>query len=144
MNEPRQLAPGIAEDDKVVLYDGVCKLCSAWVRFLIRFDRQQRFLLAPVQSKEGQAILAWYGLSTEVFDTMLLLEGPRLFTKSTAVLRVLWRLPMPWSSLAIVWLVPWFIRDWAYQGIALNRYALFGRHDHCELPEADHAKRFLR
>jgi len=36
--------------DKVVLFDGVCRLCSAWARFLIRCDRKKQLRLASVQS----------------------------------------------------------------------------------------------
>ena len=138
-----KLAPGVSPSDKVVLYDGVCKLCGAWARFLIRFDRRRRFKLASVQSPEGQAILGWYGLSTEDFDTMLLVEGPRMFVKSTAFIRIVARLPFPWFLLAIGWLIPAPLRHWLYDRVALNRYAIFGRFDACVLPTPDHEARFF-
>lgn len=138
-----KLAPGVSPNDKVVLYDGVCKLCGAWARFLIRFDHRRRFKLASVQSPEGQAILSWYGLSTEDFDTMLLVEGARMFVKSTAFIRIVARLPFPWFLLTIGWLIPVPLRHWLYDRVALNRYAIFGRFDACVLPTPDHKSRFL-
>lgn len=136
-------APGVSQRDKVVLFDGVCRLCNAWSRFLIRFDRQRRFKLAAVQSPEGQAILRWYGLPTDYYETMLLVEGPHVFTKSAAFIRVMARLPFPWPVVTIAWLVPSSIRNWLYDRIALNRYRLFGRFDVCVLPDPDHESRFL-
>lgn len=129
--------------DCVILFDGVCKLCNAWSRFLIRFDRKMIFKLASVQSPEGQAILRWHGLPTDTFQTMLLIEGPRAFTRSTAFVRVMARLPFPWFLFAGTWLIPRPIRDWLYDRIARHRYALFGRYDSCMLPDADHHGRFL-
>ena len=136
-------APGVSAQDRVVLFDGVCKLCNAWSRFLIRFDRGRRFTLASVQSPEGLAILRWYGLPTESYDTMLLVEGPRLYTRSTAFIRVMAQLPFPWPLVAVVWIIPPFIRNWLYDRIALNRYRLFGRFEACVLAPPDHAARFL-
>lgn len=96
-----------------------------------------------MQSPEGQAILKWYGLPTNEFETMLLVEGPSMFTKSTAFIRVVARLELPWKLAAIVWVVPFFIRDWLYDRVALNRYAIFGKLDACLLPSPDHEDRFL-
>ncbi len=136
-------APGVSSHDRVVLFDGVCKLCNAWSRFLIRFDRNRIFKLASVQSPQGQAILRWHGLPTDAFQTMLLVEGPRVFTRSTAFVRVVARLPFPWFLAAGSWLIPRPVRDWLYDRVARHRYALFGRYDSCMLPDPDHRGRFL-
>lgn len=143
MNKPTALAPGIRPTDRVVLFDGVCRLCSFWARFLIRFDTSRKFKLATVQSLEGNAILKWYELPTDIFETLLLVEGANVYTKSAAVIRVLMRLPFPWPGLAIVWLIPVPVRDWIYDGIASNRYRIFGRYETCVVPEQDHDARFL-
>lgn len=137
------MPPGMNSGDKVILFDGVCKLCSAWSRFLIRFDREYRFKLATVQSPQGQAILRWFALPTDDYETMLLIEGAALYRKSTAFFRVMARLPFPWPLVAIGWIIPWFMRDWLYDRIALNRYRLFGKYEECVLPNPDHKERFL-
>ncbi|MGH8354837.1 MAG: thiol-disulfide oxidoreductase DCC family protein [Pseudomonas sp.] len=135
--------PFIQPGDRVVLFDGVCKLCNGWVKFLIRHDREHLFKLAWVQSAEGQAILRWFGLPTESFETMVYIEGRELFTRSTAVLRIVAQLPRPWRLLPILRWCPAPLRDWLYDRIALNRYRLFGRYDTCLLPSPDQARRFL-
>jgi predicted DCC family thiol-disulfide oxidoreductase YuxK len=143
MSMTQGLAPGVSATDRVVLFDGVCKLCGAWARFLIRYDLHGHFKLASVQSPEGQAILAWYGLPTDYYETMLLVEGSRIYTKSEAFMRIMARLPWPWPLASIGRVLPGFLRDWLYDRIALNRYALFGRHDVCVIPTPDHEARFL-
>lgn len=143
MNQESQIAPGMAAGDRVVLFDGVCRLCSVWARFLIRFDRKRQFKLATVQSPEGQAVLQWHGFPTDHYETMLLVEGANIHTKSSAFFRVMRRLPWPWPIMCIGWVVPSIIRDWLYDRVALNRYRLFGRYDACVIPNKDHDSRFL-
>lgn len=138
------LPPNVGPQDRVVLFDGVCKLCGAWARFLIRFDRQGVFKLCSIQSDEGQAILAFYGMPTDYVETMALVEGPEIYTKSTAFFRVMQRLPFPWPLILVFVLVPRVVRDWLYDRIALNRYKIFGRFEYCVLPSPDHERRFLR
>jgi predicted DCC family thiol-disulfide oxidoreductase YuxK len=143
MNQQSQCPPGVSAEDRVVLFDGVCRLCSAWARFLIRFDKSRQFKLATVQSPEGKAILQWHGLPTDYYETMLLVEGDIIYTKSSAFFRVMRRLPWPWPIMCIGWVVPSFIRDWLYDRVALNRYRLFGRYEVCVIPNKDHESRFL-
>lgn len=143
MNQKSESTASIAANDRVVLFDGVCRLCSAWARFLIKFDSKRRFKLATVQSTEGQAILQNYGFPTDYYETMLLIEGQHIYTKSSAFFRVMRRLPWPWPFICIGWIVPAVIRDWLYDRIALNRYRLFGRYDVCVIPDKDHDSRFL-
>ena len=137
------LPPGVSSDDCVVLFDGVCNLCNGWVRFLIARDRQARLRLASVQSDAGKAILAACGLPTDEYDTMLFLERGRAYIKSTAFLRVVRYFPWPWPLLSAGLLVPRPVRDWLYDRIALNRYALFGRQEVCMVPTPEIRKRFL-
>lgn len=138
------LAPHIQVGDRVVLFDGVCKLCAAWARFLIRFDRHHAFKLCAVQSAEGQTILSFYRMPTDRFETMALIEGPTLHTRSDAFFGVMRRLPFPWPLVFMFAVVPRPVRDWLYDRIALNRYRLFGRFEHCMLPAPDHERRFLK
>lgn len=138
------LPPGVGAEERIVLFDGVCRLCAGWVRFLLRHDREQRFLLCSVQSAEGQAILRHFGLPTDQFDSMLLVEGSQARYKSEAFLRIVADLPGAWRLLAGLRIIPRFLRDWCYDRIALNRYRLFGRHTQCLLPLPEHAGRFLQ
>ncbi len=137
------LPPHMLPGDKVVLFDGTCRLCDGWSRFLLRHDHDCRIKLCSVQSSEGQAILDWFGLPTEYFDTMLYVDGHEGFERSDAFLRVIGQLPAPWNWLRVLWLIPRPLRDWCYDRIALNRYRLFGREDICLVPSPEYRGRFL-
>ena len=135
--------PNISANDRVILFDGVCKLCNFWSQFIIKYDVQHRFKLCSVQSPEGKKILAHFGMPTDYFETMLYVEGNQCFEKSDAFLKVMVQLKLPFRLFTIFELIPKSIRDWFYDRIALNRYALFGKYDRCILPEPDHQQRFL-
>lgn len=139
-----QLAPYLKADDKVILFDGVCKLCNAWSNFIITHDRRYIFKLCSVQSVEGQAILSHYGLPTQSFETMLYIEGERIYTKSDAFIRIVSQLKYPWRAASLLQFIPSTVRDWLYDRIALNRYRLFGKYDFCVLPSPDHDRRYIR
>ena len=142
--ENSSLPPGVEEADRVVLFDGVCNLCGAWARFLIRADKKHIFKLAAMQSEEGESILRWHGLPTDQFDSMVLVEGARISTRSAAFLGVMRHLPLPWRLLWVFSALPKVFRDWAYNVIATNRYVLFGRTETCLVPNAEHEQRFLK
>jgi predicted DCC family thiol-disulfide oxidoreductase YuxK len=129
--------------DQVVLFDGVCKLCNVWSKFLIQNDQKRIFKLCSVQSNEGKAILTHFGLSTLSYDTMLYVDGSRCFQKSDAFIRVMAKLGYPWKIACGLFIVPKPLRNWLYDRIALNRYRLFGRNESCILPTPDHNSRFL-
>jgi len=135
--------PYIGEDDCVILFDGVCKLCNSWSQFIIKFDKQQCFKLCSVQSPEGQSILKHFDMPTEHFDTMLYVEGNQCFDKSDAFLNVVNKLTLPWRLLYVFKVIPKTIRNWLYDRIALNRYTLFGKYSSCIIPTKEHENRFL-
>ncbi len=137
------LPPNINKDDKVILFDGVCKLCNRWSQFIINTDEQHIFILCSVQSKEGQQILQHFDFPTHYFETMLLVEGDQYYEKSDAFFNVVKRLGRPWHWLVIFRYIPKTARDWLYDRIALNRYRLFGKYPTCQLPTEDHLKRYL-
>ncbi|MBV6664200.1 thiol-disulfide oxidoreductase DCC family protein [Pseudomonas yamanorum] len=137
-------APLLKPGETVVLFDGVCKLCNGWARFLIRHDHDRRVRLAAVQSPEGQALLAWVGLPLDQFDTIAVIRDRHYWERSEAVFEIIAQLPARWRPLLLLRAIPRFLRDWAYDRIARNRYRLFGKYDTCLLPEPDHEQRFLK
>ena len=135
--------PNVDENDCVILFDGVCKLCNVWSKFIIKYDNQRHFKLCSVQSPEGQSILAHFSMPTDHFDTMLYVEGKQYFDKSDAFLNVVNKLGFPWRILFVFKIIPTAIRNWLYDRIALNRYSLFGKYDSCMMPNKENDDRFL-
>jgi predicted DCC family thiol-disulfide oxidoreductase YuxK len=127
----------------IVFFDGVCNLCNGAVQFVLKRDRKKRFLFGSLQGKTGQEYLRKYHLPADQYHTFLLIEGNVLYTRSTAVLRLLKHLGRGWQLLYVFIYVPQPIRDGVYKLIAANRYRLFGKKDQCRLPTPDERERFL-
>lgn len=137
-------APGIdAGDGAIVVFDGVCALCSGWVDFLLRRDRSGRFRFAAMQGEAGRALLAAHGLDPDDPLSFLLLDARGARTDSDAIVAVLQRLGGAWRLAGALRLLPRGPRDAGYRWLARNRYRWFGRHDACYLPPPAQAWRFL-
>jgi predicted DCC family thiol-disulfide oxidoreductase YuxK len=126
-----------------IYFDGVCNLCSGAVQFILRRDKKVRFRFASLQGHSGQAFLSANQFSREHFDTFILQEGEKIYTKSTAALRVSKYLTGLWPLLYLFIIVPRFIRDAVYGFISGKRYAWFGKRDACWMPEQKWMNRFL-
>lgn len=127
----------------IVLFDGVCNLCTGSVQFVIRRDPQGLFRFASIQSPVGRRLYEEQGLSGDRLETILVLDGGRALTHSDAALAVASRLGWPWRAAAAFRIVPKAWRDAAYRWIARNRYRWFGRHEQCLVPTPDLRRRFL-
>ena len=80
-------------DDDVILYDGVCVLCSRWVRFIAARDKAARFRFTPIQSAYGTRLAQAFGIDPDDPDTNAVVHGGVAFFKSDAALTVLSHLP---------------------------------------------------
>jgi predicted DCC family thiol-disulfide oxidoreductase YuxK len=127
----------------IVLFDGVCNFCSSVVRFAISRDPDGIFRFASLQSDAGQFFLNKFGLSTDDFDSFVLIEGDRFFLRSTAVLRLCKKLKGLWPLVYLLIIIPTPIRDFIYNIVARNRYRWFGKKKECFIPSADIRNRFL-
>ena len=127
----------------VILFDGVCNLCNASVHWVLKRDRKGLFRFAALQSETGQRLLDRFGLNRESFDTVVLVDGDRLFTRSDAAFVIARRLGRPWSWLALLQWAPKRLRDAVYDGIARRRYRWFGRRETCMLPRPEWKERFI-
>jgi predicted DCC family thiol-disulfide oxidoreductase YuxK len=127
----------------VIFFDGICNLCTGSVRFVIKHDPKHQFRFASLQSEVGQQLLKEYNLPTEEFGSFILFEEGKVYTKSTAALRVTKKLNGLWPVLYTYIIVPPFIRNAIYNLIARNRYHWFGKKDACWLPTPELKSLFI-
>ena len=128
----------------ILVFDGVCVLCSHWVSFVLRHDRHALYQFAAMQTSTGRKLLIEHGLDPEDPRSFLLLDQGRSYTDTDAIVRVLRSFGGRWKMVsALLAIVPRFIRDPLYRWTARNRYRLFGRHDVCIVPSAQSSDRFL-
>ena len=123
----------------VVLFDGVCNLCNASVRFILARDPGGRFRFASLQSQAARRLLG----DRFTGESIVLLEAGKIYTKSRAALRIARGLRFPWPMLYAFAAVPRPVRDAIYEWVARHRYAWFGKRDSCMLPTPGLRGRFL-
>lgn len=134
----------VPRDHAVVLFDGTCAFCERSVTFIATRDPQGYFRFGASQTPPAQALLAEFGETRESTRSIVLIEGGRLYRKSTAVLRIARRLPVPWSFAAAFLVVPRPVRDAAYAVVAAVRHRIGGRSNACEVPPPEIRQRLIR
>jgi predicted DCC family thiol-disulfide oxidoreductase YuxK len=142
-------AAGLSKPEQpLIVFDGICHLCTGFVHFVIRHDRAALFHFLPAQSSRGEALYARCGLKSgapvnQDWDSNLLVLDGRVYTELDAFIEITRRFGGLWSLMPVLYAIPRVLRDWLYNRIARNRYRWFGKRDVCYLPTPDLAARFL-
>ncbi len=131
------------EGRNLIVFDGECVLCSGFFRFMLRHDAEGRFSYATAQSPLGQALYDALGLPRDDFETNLVVVDGAIHGHLDAFAVAMRCLGWPWRALGIIGLAPQPVKRPLYRLIARNRYRLFGRYDHCMMPDAALRARFL-
>lgn len=126
---------------QIIFFDGVCNLCNAFVDFLVRQDAEHLFDFAPLQGENAKQLLP-PRITTGLSSVALWSQG-EVHEKSDAALMVLQQLGGLWWFMRVFWIFPKILRDWAYDLVGKNRYALFGKRETCRLPTPEERARFL-
>jgi predicted DCC family thiol-disulfide oxidoreductase YuxK len=138
------MTEGAIEQQRIILFDGVCNLCNGSVIFILQREKRPIFKFASIQSETGKELLAWCGLPADFVQAVVLIDRGMIYLGSTAALKIGQQLKFPWSFLAHLGLViPRFVRDWVYSQIAAHRYRWFGKRDVCMAPTEGLKARFL-
>ena len=121
---------GINSPHGLILFDGVCVLCSRGCSFVSKRDRRGFFRFVPMQLAEGRALAEQIGINPDRPNSFAFVANGRAYVKSEAVLRIARELPH-WQWTWLFHLIPRVIRDATYDLVARNRYRRFGRRDAC-------------
>lgn len=127
-----------------ILFDGVCNYCNRMVNFAIKRDKKEVLKFAPLQSEVARQLLTGNHLLTTDLNSFVFIERDKIFTSSTAALRVCRYLDGLWPLMYGFIIVPKFIRDRVYNLISQNRYKWFGKREECMVPSPEIRERFLK
>jgi predicted DCC family thiol-disulfide oxidoreductase YuxK len=108
----------------------------------VSHERGPTLRFAPLHSSFAAAVLSAHP-SLAGLDSVLLVEDGRLYFRSEAALRIARHLRRPWCGLALLRLVPRFVRDAVYDALASRRHRWFTRKGACLRPAGAAAERFL-
>ena len=127
----------------ILLFDGYCNFCNAWVRLIVRRDTGKKILFAPLQSSVGRKMLEEHKIDVNYNESLVFFEEERFSVSSTAALRIFSYLDGWERHLKILTVLPRPLRDAVYRFFAKYRYKWFGRRKQCMVPTTELRERFL-
>ncbi len=135
----------VPKDKQLIVFDGVCNLCNNSVLYVIKRDKKNRFLFAPLQSDIGVALINKFNIDTDKTDSILLYNpsSNTIKYKSSAALHIAKNLDFPIKLMAIFFIIPGFVRNCVYNFIAKNRYTWYGKKDACMIPTPELQAKFI-
>jgi DCC1-like thiol-disulfide oxidoreductase len=77
----------------LILFDGVCVLCSRGCDFVSKRDRRGYFRFVPMQLAEGRPLAGQLGINPDRPDSFAFVANGQASVKSEAVLRIARELP---------------------------------------------------
>ncbi|MEM8838415.1 MAG: thiol-disulfide oxidoreductase DCC family protein [Pseudomonadota bacterium] len=131
------------EAKAIWLFDSVCVLCDGAVQYTLDHEKAPTIRFVSVQSEEGQGIARDHGIDPDNADTFLFIENGEALARSDGVIALSRHLTGLFSLLKFGWLVPRFLRDFAYDLVARNRYRLFGKRTACRSVSQETRARFV-
>lgn len=111
----------------IVLFDGICNLCNASVRFISRHDKNNTIQFASLQSETAKELLLKMNIDSQKIDSIIFVSNEKVFFKSAAAIEIAKRMRGFPRLLKYFQFIPGPIRDFVYDLIAKNRYRLFGK-----------------
>ena len=121
---------GVDSPHGLILFDGVCVLCSRGCGFVSKRDRRGYFRFVPLQLAEGRPLAEQLGINPDRPGSFAFVVNGQAFVKSDAVLRIARELPR-WQWTWVFHFIPRVTRDAIYDLVAQ------GRRDACILPNTD-------
>ncbi|WP_044619802.1 thiol-disulfide oxidoreductase DCC family protein [Gynuella sunshinyii] len=118
----------------LIVFDGVCVLCHAAVRFIDRHDSRQQLKVVPLQSELGQYLQQQFDINLLHNNTIMVISESGVFTRSAALFAIAGYLDRPWCWLRGFRWLPRGLNDCLYEQLARRRYRLFGRYEQCRMP----------
>ncbi|MCE2849440.1 MAG: DUF393 domain-containing protein [Chitinophagaceae bacterium] len=111
----------------IVLFDGICNLCNASVRFITRHDKNNTIQFASLQSETSKELLLKMKSDSQKIDSIIFISNEKMFIKSDAAIEIAKLMDGFPRLLKYFQFIPRPIRDYVYDMIAKNRYRLFGK-----------------
>jgi predicted DCC family thiol-disulfide oxidoreductase YuxK len=127
----------------VVLFDGDCTVCNRSIQFIALRDKKKIFQFAPLQSSKGIELLKDFSINPTQLNSLVVKDGKKLFTHSTAVLQICKNLSGGWKLLYLGVLIPRIIRDKLYTFVAERRHKIFKNQVKCENIPSEVRERIL-
>jgi len=130
-------------NEKIVYYDGLCGLCDGSISLILKFDKNNTLKYSSLQGKSGQILLKQLNKELHEFDTVLFKVNDQVYTKSTAVFKIIDSIGGWIKIFKIFNFLPQKFNDWVYSKIAKNRFKYFGKLKSCDISKFNIPGQFI-
>ena len=110
--------------DPIVIYDGSCGMCSSFVQFILKHEKNDSLRFTPMHSDYAMSITEEH-FSHEVPDSIIFVDTSNVYIDSTAAIEISKSLRWPYSIIQYFGIIPRPIRDAIYRIIAKYRKRIF-------------------
>ncbi|MBI2270459.1 MAG: DUF393 domain-containing protein [Bacteroidetes bacterium] len=132
----------VSEQNNFVFFDGVCGLCNSFVDFLLKEDKDEVLLYAPLQGETAPVYLN--NIDTSDLKTVVFFSDGKVFTRSDAIIEILKSMGGIWGLAPVLRIFPRVLRDYVYSVISKNRIKWFGQKETCRMPTEKERGRLWR
>ena len=124
----------------IIIYDGVCKMCNAFFRWVHKNDKKDVFMFTNFQSDYTSNKMDILKDSNSI--AVILADGSVL-RKINAIKHILNQTKKLTILNLILKIVPNFISNFFYDVIAKTRYTVFGKYNNCPILDKKYKSKFL-
>ena len=124
----------------IVVFDGVCVLCNKFFNWLIKNDKDEKFMYTNFQSDFSKK----NNLKLKDINSVAVIKtnGEKIY-KVQAVYYILKKIDRYFIVQILLKLLPLFLTNICYDLIANFRYRIFGKYETCIIPNENVRKNFI-
>ena len=124
----------------IVVFDGVCVLCNKFFNWLIKNDKDEKFMYTNFQSDFSKK----NNLKLKDINSVAVIKtnGEKIY-KVQAVYYILKKIDRYFIVRILLKLLPLFLTNICYDLIANFRYRIFGKYETCIIPNENVRKNFI-
>ena len=124
----------------IVVFDGVCVLCNRFFNWLIKNDKDEKFMYTNFQSDFSKK----NNLKLKDINSVAVIKtnGEKIY-KVEAVYYILKKIDRYFIVQILLKLLPLFLTNICYDLIANFRYRIFGKYETCIIPNENVRKNFI-
>lgn len=125
----------------VIIYDGSCNMCSVFIKFLVRFNKNNNLYFTDFESEWSKV-----NLPKEFANktSIVYIKDSKHFVYSDAIFHCISDMRLMFKPKLILKLVNHHIRNSIYKIISKNRYIFNSKNRQCRLPSNDFWKMYLK
>lgn len=120
----------------LLIYDGDCSMCSSFIRFIIRFNRNPDLKVTDLNDERI------FDYIDSNIDSIIFVKNNEKYIYSDAIILLLSSSNRLFTPILMLRLLPKKLRDYFYKIVARNRKQLFNNKS-CRIPTEKERKMFL-